>query len=173
MAKSSVAAEFMAAAERLTKNCKEICNLVRLDKNHSDAERKSVECFYRTYVFFRKLGAPNLSPLDLASVFEPFLFAWVDLVKIKASEQVSKSMDFTRKTHKELLTRQLSTRSWKSTSSTDWTETAQYINGIFDTCNFTWAELDWPDPARNVELGRRLFLGMHEVFIQYVNEFYK
>ena len=78
----------------------------------------------------RKLGAPNLKPLDLASVFEPFLFAWVDLVKIKASEQVSISMGFTRKTHKELLTRRLSTRSWKSTSSTDWTETAQGCNSI-------------------------------------------
>ena len=43
----------MAAAERLTKKSKELCNLVRLDKKHSDAERKSVECFYRTYVFLR------------------------------------------------------------------------------------------------------------------------
>ena len=100
----------MAAAERLTKNSKELCNLVRLDKKHSDAERKSVECFYRAYVFLRKLGVPNISPLDLASVFEPFLFAWVDLVKIKASEQVGISMGFTRETHKELLARRLSTR---------------------------------------------------------------
>ena len=120
------------------------------------------------------MGAPNLSPLDLASVFEPFLFAWVDLVKIKASEQVSISMGMTRDTHKELLARRPSTRSWRSTTSTsDWTETAGYINGIFDTCNYTRRELDWPDPVRNVEFGRRLFLGMHEVFIEYVGEFYR
>ena len=87
-AKSALAAEFLAAAERLTENNKERCNFVRLDKKHSTADcRKSVECFYRTYVFFRKLGVPNLSPLELASVFEPFLFAWADLVEIKASEQ--------------------------------------------------------------------------------------
>ena len=123
--------------------------------------------------FYRKLGVPNISPLDLASVFEPFLFAWVDLVKIKASEQVSKAMGFTREAHKKLLTRSLSTRSWKSTSSTDWTETAGYINGIFDTCIYDWRELDWPDPVRNVEFGRRLFLGLHDVFIGYVGEFYR
>ena len=63
--------------------------------------------------------------------------------------------------------------SWRSTSTSDWTETAGYINGIFDTCNITWAELEWPDPVRNVEFGRRLFLGMHEVFIEYVAEFYR
>ena len=82
--KSAVATEFLAAAERFIGNCK-----MRLGRKHSDEDRKTVECFYRTYVFLRKLGVPNLSPLEVASVFEPFLFTWVDLVKIKASEQVS------------------------------------------------------------------------------------
>ena len=113
-AKCAVAAEFMAAAERFTGNGKERCSLVRLDKNHSNSERKSVECFYRTYVFLRKLGATNLLPLGLAAIFEPFLFAWADLVKVKASEQVSISMGLTRETHKELLERRPSTRSWEA-----------------------------------------------------------
>ena len=86
--------------------------------------------------------------------------------------QVNISMGLTRETHKELLTRRPSMRSIRSATS-DWTETAGYINGIFDTCNYTWEELDWPDPVRNVEFGRRLFLGMHEVFIEYVGEFYR
>ena len=54
-------------------------------------KEKSMKGIYRfkdSVLSFRNLGAPNLAPSDLAFIFEPYLFSWVDLVKIKASEQV-------------------------------------------------------------------------------------
>ena len=52
-AKSAVAAEFLTVAERLTGNNEEHWNFVRPDKNHTEADRKSLEGFYRAYIFFK------------------------------------------------------------------------------------------------------------------------
>ena len=46
IAKSAVAAEFLTVAERLTGN-EEPCN------SHTEEDRKSLECFFRGYIFFK------------------------------------------------------------------------------------------------------------------------